>query len=68
MDGYIPEVRIRFGHKNPTKAQHSPHKHPPITYGAKAPLETDDVNTSQPLDTARVKHVQGIIGCLLYYA
>jgi hypothetical protein len=68
MDGYITEVRIRFGHKNPTKPQHSPHKHRPITYGAKAQLETDDVDTSQPLDAAGVKRVQGIVGCLLYYA
>jgi hypothetical protein len=68
MDGYITKVRIQFGHKNPTKPQHSPHKHRPITYGAKAQLETDDVDTSQPLDAAGIKRVQGIIGCLFYYA
>ena len=68
MDGYITKVRIQFGHKDPTKPQHSPHKHYPITYGAKAQLETDDVNTSPPLDAAGIKCVQGIIGCLLYYA
>jgi hypothetical protein len=68
MDGYITEVRIRFGHKDPTKQQHSPHKHRPITYGAKAQLVTDEADTSPPLDAAGIKRVQGIVGCLLYYA
>jgi len=68
MDGYIIKVRVRFGHKDPTKPQHSPHKYCPITYGAKAQLETDEVNTSPPLDAAGIKRVQGIVGCLLYYA
>ena len=45
MDGYITEVRIRFGHPNPTTPQHTPHKHRPITYGAGAQYEIDEANT-----------------------
>ena len=68
MNGYITKVRIRFGHTDPTKPQHSPQKHCPITYASKAQLETDEVNTSPRLDTPGIKRVQGIVGCLLYYA
>jgi hypothetical protein len=68
MDNYITKVRMRFGHPNPTKPQHSPHKHRPITYGASAQYETDDTDNSPPLDESGVKRVQGIVGCLLYYA
>ena len=68
MNGYITEVQIQFGHKDPTKPQHSPQKHYPITYGSRTQLETDDDDTSQQLDAAGIKRVQGIVGCLLYYA
>ena len=68
MDGYITKVQILFENKDPTKPQHSPHKHCPINYGAKAQFETDDGDTSQPLNAAGIKRVQGIDGCLLYYA
>ena len=68
MDGYIDEVRLRFGHKDPIKPQHSPHKHCPVTYGAKAKFSNGDKDTSPPLNAAGIKRVQGIVGCLLYYA
>ena len=54
-------------HPNRTKLQHSPHKHCPITYGAKAQFYTEDVDTSPPLDAAGIKRVKEIVGCLLYY-
>jgi len=68
MNNYVNDVRLRFGHPDPLKPQHSPHKHRPIIYGASAQLETDDIDTSPRLDAAGIKYVQGIVGCLLYYA
>ena len=68
MNGYINELRLTLGHKDPIKPQHSPHKHRPITYGAKAQLSNDDKDTSPPLNTAGIKQVEAIVGCLLYYA
>lgn len=68
MDGYITDVRVRFGHPDPKKPQHSPHKHRKIVYGAKAQLVEDEVDDSPPLDAEGIKRVQGIVGCLLYYA
>ena len=64
MDGYIDEVRLRFGHEDTIKLQHSPHKHHPITYSAKAQLSNDDEDTSPLLNAAGIKRVQGIVGCL----
>ena len=68
MNGYIKEVLIRFGHPQPTSPQHSPHRHRPIVYGAKAQYEPTDIDTSPPLPEAGIKRVQGIVGSLLYYA
>ena len=45
MKNYIEEVRVRYGHKKPTKPQHAPHKHMPPTYGAKTQF-------AKPLDTS----------------
>ena len=59
MDGYIQDVRTQFGHPDPIKPQHSPHKHQEIVYGAKAQLIANDIDDSPP---------QGIVGCILYYA
>ena len=50
------------------KPQHLPHKHCPITYSAKAQLSNNDKDTSPTLDATGIKRVQGIVGCLLYYA
>ncbi len=68
MDDYIKDVRHRFGHPDPLKPQHSPHKHRPIIYRAAAQLVTNDIDTSPPLDAKGTKHVQSVNGCILYYA
>ena len=68
MNGYIDELCLTLGHKDPIKPQQSPHKHRPITYGVKAQLSNDDKDTSPPLDAAGIKWVQRIVGSLLYYA
>ena len=68
MDGYITNVHIRFGHPNPTKPQYLLHKHRPITYGAGAQYEANEIDTSPPLNKHGIKCVQAIVGSLLYYA
>ena len=51
----------------PKKRQLSPHKHRGIVYGAKKQF-TPDKDTSPNLNMAGIRHVQGIVGALLYYA
>ena len=68
MDGYIANLRIKVGHPDPKKPQHSPHKHRKITYGAASQLITDDIDNSPPLDAAGIRKVQSIVGSLLFYA
>ena len=68
MDGYIADVHTRFNHPNPRKPQHSPHKHRRIVYGAKSQLIADEVDSSPLLDAKGIKHVQSVVGCLLFYA
>ena len=65
MNGYILELRNKYGHLTPKKPQHSPHKQRPIYYGARQQLVqlTDD---SPPLNDKGIKRVQGFVGALLY--
>ncbi len=70
MKGYITELLIKHDSPKPHRAQHSPHAHHDIVYGAKEQL-LPDVDTSPPLDNASiddagVKQVKGIVGSLLY--
>ena len=68
MNGYINNVRVQFGHQDPKKPEHLPHKHRPIQYGAKEQYANNEVDTSTKLDVKGVKRVQGITGAILYYA
>jgi hypothetical protein len=68
MNGYINELRLVLVHEDPIEPQHSPHKHRPITYGAKAQLSNNDEDTSPPLNAAGIKRIKKIVGSLLYYA
>ena len=68
MNGYIDDVRTRFGHPDPKKPEHSPHQHREIIYGAKEQFTNNDIDTSPLLDAAGIKWCQGVIGSLLYYA
>ena len=68
MDGYIHDVRFRFGNQDPKNPQHSPLKHREIIYGAKSQQIADKVDNSPPLDVVGIKKVQGDVGSLLYYA
>jgi len=67
MNAYIADVLLKYGHTKPDKPQHAPHKHREIVYGAKTQL-IPDADTSEPLDVAGIKRIQGIVGSLLYYA
>ena len=52
--------------QKPARPQHYPHKHIPFTFGASQQPTPND--TSPPLSPAEIKHVQDILGTLLYYA
>ena len=65
MDGYILDLRNKYGHLPPNKPQHSPHMHRPIDYGTKQQI-VQPADTSPYLDDKFIKRVQGIVGALLY--
>ena len=65
MDGYILELRNKYGHNTPKKPQYSPHKQQPIDCGATQKI-LQPIDTSPPLNDKGIKRVQGIMGDLLY--
>ena len=65
MDGYILELRNKYGNLTPKKPQYSPHKHRPIDYGATHQI-VQPTDTIPPLNDKGIKRVQGIVGALLY--
>jgi len=65
MPGYIPDALHKFGHPKPTKPQHAPQKYKPIQYGAK--VQEAEVDTSEKLTPEKIKHIQEVVGTLLYY-
>ena len=67
MHGYINEVLLKYNHPKPCKSLHAPHAHHIILYGATEQLLPDKDN-SPPLSDNGIKHIQGIISLLLYYA
>jgi hypothetical protein len=67
MPGYLNKVFLKFKHVAPSKKQNSPHPHAIPQYGAKTQYaESQDKSTL--LNKEDIKHVQAIIGTLLYYA
>ena len=65
MDGYILELRNKYGHMTTKKPQYSPHKHRPINYSAKQQI-VQPTDTSPPLNDKGINRVQGIVGALIY--
>ena len=65
MDGYILEIRNKYGYMTPKKPQYSPHKHLPINYGATQKI-VQPTDSSPSLNDKGIKIVQGIMGYLLY--
>ena len=71
MPDYIPKALTRFQHKPPSKPQHSPYKSAPIQYGEKIQLAQHDKaspENSPKLSDDKIKHIQQIVGTLLYYS
>ena len=66
MPGYISHALQRFAIPAPTKAQHSPHAWKKPNYGTKTQL-TEPADLSAPLPPKDRKHLQEVIGVLLYY-
>ena len=65
MDGYILDLRNKYGNMTPKKPQYLPHKHRPINYGATQKI-VQPIDTRPPLNDKGIKRVQGIVGDLLY--
>ena len=65
MDGYILDIRNKYGHLAPKKTQYSPHKHRSIDYGAKQQI-VQPTDTSPPHNDKGIKRVQGLFGALPY--
>ena len=67
MPGYIIKQLQKYKHASPTRPQHCPYTPEPKQYGSDAqrPLPKD---TSPPLLKEDIKHVQRVIGSILYYA
>jgi len=65
MPGYIKKALTRYQHPQPTVPQHTPYKTTTIQYGAK--VQRVEKDKSPPLMPEQIKHVQKIVGTLLYY-
>ena len=65
MDGYILDIRNKYGHLTPKKPQYLPHKHRTIDFGAKKQI-VQPTDTIPSLDDKGINRVQGIMGALLY--
>ena len=67
MPGYIEKALQRFMHPTPTRPTHAPHTWLKPQYGAKTQLTADPDNTPL-LDKSGIKHLQSVVGTLLFYA
>eukprot|EP00804_Cyclotella_cryptica_P001438 CCRYP_003679-RA/>CCRYP_003679-RA protein AED:0.40 eAED:0.48 QI:0/0/0/1/0/0/2/0/357 len=67
MKEYTMTLLFKYNHPLPKKCQLSPFKATPIVYGAKTQFSPDPDN-SPLLSAEGIKHIQGIVGALLYYA
>jgi hypothetical protein len=67
MPGYLDKVFLKFKHVAPSKKQNSPHPHTIPQYGAKTQY-AESQDESPLLNKEDTKHVQAVMGTLLYYA
>jgi Reverse transcriptase (RNA-dependent DNA polymerase) len=67
MPGYVNEALIEFGHPQPSKPEHQPHRHNPPQFGVKTQL-TEPLDDSKPLHNADILRLQQITGKFLYYS
>jgi hypothetical protein len=66
MPGYISRALQQFQHPTPSQPQHYPHAWTPPAYGARQQFVLLDV--TPVLELLDKKHVQEVLGTLLYYA
>ncbi len=66
MPGYINKALTKYQYPKPVTFQHAPYKAAPIQYGKR--VKRVEIYTTQPLTPKEIKHVQDIVGTLLYYA
>ncbi|WP_281640541.1 Ty1/Copia family ribonuclease HI [Aurantimicrobium minutum] len=67
MPGYVAKALQRFEIDAPKRAQHAPHKHLEVKYGAKQQY-VPEPDLSPALQKAEIKRLQEIIGTFLFYA
>ena len=65
MDGYILDLRNKYGHLQPKKPQYPPQKHRPINYEAKQQI-VKPAYTSPSLYDKCIRRVQGIVIAIMY--
>ena len=66
MPGYIERALNKFTQPPPRRPQHSPHASIPPKFGKEQQL-TSLPDTSPFLDESGIRHVQEVVGVLLYY-
>jgi hypothetical protein len=66
MPGYIATTLKKYQHATPTVPQNVPYNTAAIQYSTKVQRVEND--TLAPLSKSEIKHVQDIVGTLLYYA
>ena len=64
MPGYVDKARHKYQHPMPKRPVNAPAKFKPIQYGAK--VEPADVDTSPQLAKYCIRHIQDVVGTLLY--
>ncbi len=67
MPGYLDKAFLKFKHGAPSKKQNSPHPHAIPQYGSKTQY-AESQDKSPLLNKEDTKHVQAVMGTLLYYA
>ena len=65
MDGYILDIRNKYGHLTPKKPQYLPPKHQPINYGSRQQI-VQPIDTIQLLYNKGITRVQGVVIALIY--
>ncbi len=65
MPGYINKALTRYRHPKLVTPQHALYKAASIQHGTQ--VQRVEVDTTQPLTPKEIKHVQDIVGTLLYY-
>jgi hypothetical protein len=65
MPGYIIKQLQKYKHAIPTKPQHCPYTPQPCQYSSKV-QQLLPIDTSPPLSDANIKHIQQVIGSILY--